>query len=167
MSIIYGSLFYNFNLILHYGKSTAAVRGEGIDGVLTFSQATESSPTIIQGTVTGLTPGKHAIAIHVLNVSRVPASIGQHFNPSGKNHGAPEDSERHVGSLGNIEANESGKADIHIEDKIVNLIGPQSVIGRSIAIAEGEDDMGRAYELSLVNGNAGEAIAAGVISICM
>ena len=150
-------------------KSTAAVRGEGIDGVLTFSQATESSPTIIQGTVTGLTPGKHAIAIHVFgDVSRVPASIGQHFNPSGKNHGAPEDSERHVGSLGNIEANESGKADIHIEDKIVNLIGPQSVIGRSIAIMEGEDDMGRGgHELSLVNGNAGEAIAAGVIGICM
>jgi len=150
-------------------KSTARMEGEGIAGVLTFTQSTESSPTIISGTITGLAPGKHAIAIHVFgDVSRLPNSIGSHFNPFGKNHGAPEDSERHVGSLGNIMANDSGKAEVHIEDKLVNLIGPQSIIGRSIAVLEGEDDMGRGgHELSLVNGNPGDVVSAGVIGICM
>ena len=150
-------------------KSTAAVRGEGIDGVLTFSQATESSPTIIQGTVTGLTPGKHAIAIHVLETCRACLHpLGSILTRLERTTGRLRTLRGTWEVWGNIEANESGKADIHIEDKIVNLIGPQSVIGRSIAIMEGEDDMGRGgHELSLVNGNAGEAIAAGVIGICM
>ena len=34
------------------------------------------------------------------------------------------DEERHVGSLGNIEADAEGVAKILIEDKLVKLIGP-------------------------------------------
>lgn len=60
----------------------------------------------------------------------------------GKNHGAPTVEERHVGSLGNIEADADGKATVFIEDKIVKLIGPQSIIGRSVAIMAQEDDLG-------------------------
>lgn len=50
--------------------------------------------------------------------------------------------ERHVGSLGNIEADAEGKANVFIEDKVVKLIGPQSIIGRSVAIMAQEDDLG-------------------------
>jgi len=88
------------------------------------------------------------------------------FNPHGKQHGSPDADERHVGSLGNIEANADGKATIHIEDKLVKLIGPQSIIGRSIAVHANEDDLGKGgAEQSLVNGNAGPAIAYGVVGI--
>lgn len=34
--------------------------------------------------------------------------LGAHFNPAGKEHGAPEDENRHAGDLGNISVGEDG-----------------------------------------------------------
>ncbi len=122
---------------------------------------------MLKGEVTGLAPGRHAFAILVFgDLANPPASLGEHFNPHGKQHGSPDADERHVGSLGNIEANADGKAVVHIEDKLVKLIGPQSIIGRAIAVHANEDDKGKGgHEQSLVNGNAGPAIAFGVVGI--
>jgi hypothetical protein len=55
--------------------------------------------------------------------------ISGHFNPFKKNHGAPQDEERHAGDLGNVLAAEDGTAIGKIEDKLVKVIGPTSVIG--------------------------------------
>ena len=67
--------------------------------------------------------------------------LGPHFNPFGKHHGSPSSSERHVGSLGNINS-DGFVAKFHIEDPLVQIMGPYSVIGRSIVIYENEDDLG-------------------------
>ena len=130
-------------------------------------QASEDAPTTIAGELEGLPEGKHAIAVHVFgNLSQGYPSLGPHFNPFGKTHGAPEDETRHVGSLGNITVGADGKASINITDQLVKLIGPQSVIGRSIVVYSGEDDMGKGgHEHSLTNGNAGDIIGAGVIGL--
>ena len=77
------------------------------------------------------------------DLSQGGASCGGVFNPFGKNHGAPEDDDRRVGSLGNIQVNEEGLATINLEDKMVKLIGPHSIIGRSLVIHENEDDLGK------------------------
>ena len=88
--------------------------------------------------------GKHGFHVNVYgDLSQGGASCGGVFNPFGKNHGAPEDDDRRVGSLGNIQVNEEGLATINLEDKMVKLIGPHSIIGRSLVIHENEDDLGK------------------------
>lgn len=59
----------------------------------------------------------------------------------GRRHGPPDSSERHVGSLGNIES-DGREATLHLEDSLVQVIGPYSIIGRSVVIYEREDDLG-------------------------
>ena len=52
-------------------------------------------------------------------------------NPFSKTHGAPSDSERHVGDLGNFKTDAQGNAKGEISDSQVKLIGPESVLGVS------------------------------------
>ena len=71
-----------------------------------------------------------------------------------------------VGDLGNISANDDGVAEIHFEDRLVKLIGPHSIIGRSLVVKRDEDDLGRGgHELSLSTGNSGTRIGGGVVGI--
>jgi len=75
-----------------------------------------------------------------------------------------EDEERHVGDLGNIEANDDGIAEGEINDRLIHLYGEHSVIGRSFMVHEGVDDLGRGgHELSKTTGNAGARVACGEI----
>ena len=93
-------------------------------------------------------------------------SSGPHFNPGKLTHGAPEDSIRHVGDLGNITADESGKALVEIKDSMIQLAGPDSIIGRTVVVHADPDDLGKGgHELSLATGNAGARIACGIIGI--
>ena len=52
-------------------------------------------------------------------------------NPFGKTHGAPTDEERHVGDLGNFKTDAEGNATGSMQDKLVKLIGAESVLGVS------------------------------------
>jgi superoxide dismutase, Cu-Zn family len=71
-----------------------------------------------------------------------------------------------VGDLGNLEADASGVARIDIHDAQISLLGPHSIVGRSVVVYAGEDDQGRGgHEHSLKTGNAGPRIAAGVIGL--
>ena len=94
-------------------------------------------------------------------------TAGPHFNPYNKNHGGPDDEERHVGDLGNIEADADGKGIYYREDQLI-MIYPHlcNVVGRSVVVHAGEDDLGRGgNEESLKTGNAGARVVCGVIGL--
>ena len=71
-----------------------------------------------------------------------PDVLGGHYNPRGTRHGSPVDGgeARHVGDLGNVRAGEDGRADFRFSDRLIKV---WDVIGRSVAVAEGRDDLGR------------------------
>jgi len=73
---------------------------------------------------------------------------------------------RHVGDLGNLEANEDGVANIALTDRQVTLCGRTSVLGRGIVVHAGEDDLGLGGDAgSLVTGNAGSRVACCIIAV--
>ena len=87
-------------------------------------------------------------------------------NPHGKGHGAPADEDRHVGDLGNLKTDAQGNAVGSITDKLVKLIGPESVIGRTVVTHGGTDDLGKGgNEESKKTGNAGPRPACGKLRI--
>lgn len=115
----------------------------------------------ITGELFNLSPGLHGFHVHELgDLSDNCAGAGGHYNPFGRNHGAPYDEDRHVGDLGNIEFGELLEAEVSIQDHLVKLGGDTSVIGRAIVVHEGTDDLGRGgYEDSLTTGHAGPRAA--------
>jgi Cu-Zn family superoxide dismutase len=127
-------------------------------GVIRFVQ--KGKKVEISGEITGLEPGEHAFHIHEFgDCSDLEAkSAGGHFNPTNKMHGAPEAEERHVGDLGNIKVDDSGKAVIKMTDSVISLRGKESIIGRSVIIHVGKDDF-----KTQPTGNAGDRAACGVI----
>lgn len=106
--------------------------------------------------------GPHGMHIHEkADFSRGCQSAGPHYNPRRKRHGGPDDRERHVGDLGNVEVDADGRAEGRMVDRLVRV---KDVVGRSVILHEEEDDLGRGGdEESLRTGNAGARIACGRI----
>lgn len=148
-------------------KATAVlfpVGDSGVSGAVTIEQQGRNR-VLITGTVRGLEPNsKHGFHVHEfgdLSDLKKGQSVGGHFAPEGSPHGRPTDPahERHVGDLGNIEADDQGVAKIRIEDEIVSLHGPNSVVGRAFVVHS------KADEFTQPSGDAGDRIAFGTIGI--
>lgn len=148
-------------------KAVAVVRGDStVKGVVSFEQASASEPTTISWEI----EGNDANALRGFHIHQFGdntngcTSAGPHFNPFGNTHGAPEDAVRHVGDLGNIETNASGVAKGSKTDKLVTLFGENSILGRTVVVHGGQDDLGKGgHPDSLKTGNAGGRPACGVI----
>ncbi|KAL8639187.1 MAG: hypothetical protein Q9228_003750 [Teloschistes exilis] len=175
-------------------KAVAVLRGDStVKGTVTFEQSNESSPTTISYDIQGNDPSaKRGMHVHQFgDNTNGCTSAGPHcknatpiiihfqagnqltihspkrtVNPFSKEHGAPSDSVRHVGDLGNFETDGQGNAKGSVTDKLVKLIGPESVLGRTIVVHAGTDDLGKGgHEQSKTTGNAGGRPACGVIGI--
>ncbi|BES97147.1 Superoxide dismutase [Cu-Zn] [Nesidiocoris tenuis] len=136
--------------------------GTGVKGNVTFTQ--EGKQVRIEGTVENLKPGEHGFHVHEKgDLSAGCASTGAHYNPYKKNHGAPNDAERHVGDLGNV-VSEEGVTHIAFTDSVISLTGPHSILGRAVVIHSDRDDLGRGgFTDSLSTGHAGTRVACGII----
>ena len=150
-------------------KAVAVLRGDSnVKGTVTFEQESESSNTKITWDITGNDPNaERGMHVHAFgDNTNGCTSAGPHFNPHGKDHGAPDDDERHVGDLGNFKTDAQGNATGTVEDKLIKLIGSESVIGRTIVVHAGTDDLGKGgHPESKKTGNACARPACGVIGI--
>ncbi|KAL8166412.1 hypothetical protein V2J09_007911 [Rumex salicifolius] len=139
---------------------------EGVSGTVHFFQEGDG-PTTVTGNLSGLKPGLHGFHVHALgDTTNGCMSTGPHFNPAGKEHGAPEDELRHAGDLGNVTVGDDGTATFTIIDSQIPLVGPNSIIGRAVVVHADPDDLGKGgHELSKSTGNAGGRIACGIIGL--
>jgi superoxide dismutase, Cu-Zn family len=130
-----------------------------VSGTVTFTEVADGVQ--IHADITGLTPGNHGFHVHEFgDCSAADASsAGAHFNPTNKPHAAPDATERHVGDMGNVEADASGKATLEYMDHQISLTNDQdSVIGRSVVVHAKADDL-----KTQPAGDSGARIACGVI----
>lgn len=128
-----------------------------VQGWVKFRQS--NNGVEITAEVKGLTPGKHGFHIHEFGdlTAADGSSAGGHFNPTGAEHGGPDDQQRHAGDLGNLEANQNGTATYKYTDKMLDL---HNVFGRSVVVHAGEDDL-----KSQPSGDSGARVAVGVIGV--
>jgi superoxide dismutase, Cu-Zn family len=135
-------------------------QGNNVTGIITFTSVAGGIKVVAD--LQGLSQGKHGIHIHECGDCSAAdgSSAGGHFNPMSKSHGAPMDAMRHEGDMGNIEADNTGKAHLEYIDNTLSLQGETSIIGRSVIIHKNEDD----YKTQ-PTGNAGPRVACGVIGI--
>src|SRR2546430_17103421 len=149
-------------------KSTASSKGisvlhptagNKVTGTVTFTPVADGVQ--VHAELAGLTPGKHGFHVHEFgDCSAADASsAGAHFNPTNKPHAGPDAPERHVGDMGNVEADASGKATLEYLDHQISLTNDQqSAIGRSVVVHAQADDL-----KSQPAGDSGARIACGVI----
>lgn len=146
-----------------YTKAVAVVHPteeNSASGTVTFSQTNDG--VRVEAEIEGLEQGKHGFHIHQYGdcTAGDGTSAGGHYNPEGNEHAGPDAESRHVGDMGNIEANEDGIATKNYVDSTIELNGSNSIIGRGIVIHGGEDDLE-----SQPTGAAGPRMGCGVIGI--
>ena len=139
---------------------------QGINGRFYILQDSAYS-AVITAQVSGLEPGDHGVHVHELPVVMGDCmTTGEHYNPTGAEHGGRDTEERHAGDLGNINADSMGRAGDVFESSSLRLFGAQSVVGRSIVVHAGQDDLGQGENNeSRENGNSGERIACCTITL--
>lgn len=165
-----------FSAVLAAGLATASLQaqatapvkvelknGQGASiGTATLTQ--EMNMVHIMLDVKGLTPGQHALHVHMTPTCEGPAftSAGGHFNPAGKKHGSQNPEGPHAGDMPNFTVAADGTSKAMVMASGITLgNGANSVFangGTALVIHAGADDM-----KTDPAGAAGDRIACGVI----
>jgi len=133
------------------------INGSDVSGTVYFEKV--ESGVQVSAVVNGLTGEKHGFHIHQFGDCTADdgTSTGGHFNPDGMEHGAPDMLDRHMGAMGNLEANDEGVGTRNYIDQVIDL---DKIIGRGVIVHAGEDDL-----VSQPSGDSGPRIGCGVIGI--
>ncbi len=139
----------------------ATLPTKNVAGVVTFTELKDG--VRITANVTGLPPNStHGFHIHEkgdLGADDL-ASAGGHYNPSGARHGGPDKEMHHKGDLGNIQSDAQGNATLDVVMKGITLEGENPIVGRSIVLHAGPDDL-----KTDPAGDSGARVAGGIIEM--
>jgi len=132
--------------------------GSTVKGKVSFRPVAGSVEVEVD--LSGITSGPRGFHIHEKGDCSAPdgSSAGGHFNPGGKAHGSPRDTERHAGDLGNLQVDKDGNAKFRFIDPQLKLSGADSIVGRSVIVHEKADDL-----KTKPTGDAGGRVACGEI----
>lgn len=141
-----------------------------VKGTVKFHQCVDDEKhTWIYFDLYNLSPNStHAIHIHEWgDKSGGCKTLGPHWNPYNKSHGSImiNPIERHVGDLiNNFKTDNQGQYKGYYKDNLIRVRGCYSVLGRSVVIHKGIDDLGLGDNVeSLKTGNAGDRLSCAII----
>jgi Cu-Zn family superoxide dismutase len=142
-------------------SNVVAKNNSGVTGTVTFTET--NGKVTMNASISGLTPGNHAIHIHAIGDCSADdgSSAGGHWNPTNVNHGKWDTATFHNGDIGNIVADSNGKGNISRETNLwcINCDDEtKNIVGKAIIIHEATDDF-----TSQPSGAAGSRIACGEI----
>ncbi len=137
--------------------STTSIARQGISGTITLTQIVGDDRVKITVSLEGLQPNSlHGFHVHDKGITSIQDSLettcaecGGHFNPDDTDHGSVfnlEPCNRHAGDLINhLYADDQGYVFVEFYDDLVSLdpVSRYCIVGRSIVIHEGFDDLGR------------------------
>ena len=149
-----------------YTVAIAMINAKSGSDVIGEVKFIDSSGIIhLRAYVEGLSYGEHAIHIHQFGdcSSDDGKSAGGHWNPTQQDHGQWEHNHFHLGDIGNMFADSSGKGEISLSTELWCLDckdSTKNIIGKSIIIHQGADDF-----VSQPSGAAGKRIGCGEIKL--
>ncbi|MDT0651284.1 superoxide dismutase family protein [Autumnicola edwardsiae] len=141
-----------------------AKSGSDLSGSVTFTE--ENGEVRMEGTISGLSEGTHAIHIHENADCSAEdgSSAGGHWNPTNEPHGEWGDSEGyHRGDIGNFQVDSNGEGNVSMstdqwcigcDDENMNIVG------KAVIVHDGVDDY-----TSQPSGDAGTRVGCGEIEM--
>lgn len=141
------------------GAAAQLAGPDGAKGIVSFAPAAGGGVQVV-ARIEGAKPGTHGLHVHAGGVCAPPGfeSAGDHFNPTGGQHGGPDVAGRHAGDLGNIEIDASGAGNLSLTTDLLALEGDNGVIGKTVVLHEKADDLA-----TQPSGNSGPRVACGVV----
>lgn len=137
------------------------IEGENISGSILFEQF-ENGQLWVGAYVSRLSEGSHGMHVHTNPITGGEcSSAGEVWNPTEMDHGSWDGDVRKAGSLQSlVSKSEYEETTLEYMDPVATLFGDDSILGRSIVIHAGADDLGLGDdEGSKANGNSGDPIA--------
>jgi len=131
-----------------------------------MSDTASSTPTTVIVDAQGLSKGDHGFHVHEFGkITNDCKDAGGHLNPYADAHGAPTDTVRHVGDLGNVTADDKGTVFAKLIDERVNLYVATDEVAKKQANVQGKAIMfhAKADNFEGASGNAGDRVACGLL----
>lgn len=134
----------------------------GVGGQATF--AVDHGVVTMDLVLTGLPEGAHAVHLHESGdcASLEPASLDGHWNPTNARHGRFDTPPFHLGDVGNVFADGSGRATFVFatEEWSIGTGLPNDVVSHAVVVDEGKDDF-----LTQPDGGSGRHLGCGRIEM--